>query len=107
ILIVNGFERVSGPEVVNLAGTMQGFLNDKDAGVPYKWDVSYIGSQHDFSPSSPYKSNLNPGFGASNMDYAGSVMAGNSFDYPFVHGKAIAKAGYSFVSTSVKALMAG
>lgn len=107
ILIVNGFERVSGPEVVNLAGTMQGFLNDKDAGVPFKWDVSYIGAQHDFSPSSPYKSNLNPGFGASNMDYAGSVMAGNSFDYPFVHGKAIAKAGYSFVSTSVKALMAG
>lgn len=107
ILIVNGFDRVSGPEVVNLSGAMQGFINDKDAGVPYLWDASYIGAQHEFSPTAPYKSNLDPGFGASNMNYAGKIIAGNSFDYPVIHGKAIAKAGYSYVSTSVKGLMAG
>jgi len=31
-------------------------------------------------------------------------VAGNTFDYPSVHGSAIMKAGYSFISTSVKAV---
>ena len=35
------------------------------------------------------------------------VIAGNTFDYPAVHGAAILKAGYSFVSCSDEAVESG
>lgn len=38
------------------------------------------------------------GFGDSYGTHETMVIAGNSFDYPAVHGEAILKAGYSFVS---------
>jgi hypothetical protein len=47
------------------------------------------------------------GFGASNADYEATRVAGNTFNYPFVHGKSIVSAGYSFVSTSSEAVMNG
>ena len=43
-------------------------------------------------------SNDNPGFGGSYTDMAGEIIAGNTFDYPYVHGTAIMKAGYPFYS---------
>ena len=48
-----------------------------------------------------------PGFGASYSDYETKVVAGNTFNYPYVHGKAIMKNGYSFVSSSAGAVQAG
>jgi hypothetical protein len=106
VLIINGFDRVSGPEHFNL-GPVAGFLNDKDAGVPYLYDVGFTGRQHDFSVSSPYKSNRVPGFGASERTHEDLVIRGNTFDFPYLHGQSIRKAGYSFVSTSVAAVRAG
>ena len=47
------------------------------------------------------------GFGSCYSNYADRVVAGNTFDYPAVHGKAFMKAGYSFVSASAGAVMAG
>ena len=44
------------------------------------------------------------GFGDSYGNYETEVIAGNSFDYPAVHGKALMKAGYSFVSCSNEAV---
>ena len=45
-----------------------------------------------------FQSNDNPGFGGSYTDKAGEIVAGNTFDYAYVHGKAIMKAGYPFYS---------
>jgi hypothetical protein len=106
VMIVNGFERISGPEQFNL-GTLAGFLTDKDAGVPYMYDISFTGQQSEFSPAALYKGNENPGFGASGTMFEDKVIAGNTFDYPFRHGKAIQSAGYSFVSASVKSVIEG
>lgn len=106
ILIVNGFDRISGPEHFNL-GTLAGFLNDKDAGVPHHYDISFIGKQLEFSTSSLYKSNNNPGFGASERIHEDRVISGNTFDYPALHGQSIREAGYSFVSASSGAVANG
>jgi hypothetical protein len=47
----------------------------------------------------------NVGFGASNKDFDSKEIAGNTFDYPYVHGRAIKAAGFSFVSTSEKSVL--
>lgn len=106
ILIVNGFERIGGPESFNFT-SLAGFMTDKDAGVPYQYDLSHTGSQYEFGVDVPYKDNENPGFGASKSNYEQLIIAGNTFDYPFLHGQSIKSAGYSFVSTSVKAVTSG
>lgn len=106
ILIVNGFDRVSGPEIIN-DGDEPGFHANIDKGVPYLYDLSHIGAQYDFNPNSRYISNERPGFGASLTDLQDKVIAGNTFDYPFIHGQAIKNAYYSFVSASVKSVMNG
>ena len=105
VLIVNGFDRISAPGSFANNHTNGGFLFDKDAGVPYINDYSFIGKQFDFDRSKPWKSDENPGFGHSYTNYEDKVIAGNSFDYPYLHGKAIKAAGFSFVSSSVKAVI--
>lgn len=106
LLIINGFTRISGPEHFQL-GTMAGFLNDKDAGVPYLYDLNFTGRQHDFSTSSVYITQSRPGFGASERTHDNVTIEGNRFDYPALHGRSVMEAGYSFVSTSVDAVRAG
>jgi len=104
VLIVNGFDRVSGPAVVETK-TFSGFMNNIDAGVPDKVAFNFSGAQYDFDPKSEYRTNDAPGHGASSADFETKVFAGNTFDYPSIHGKAIAAAGFSFVSTSLKAVL--
>ena len=41
-----------------------------------------------------------PGFGGSRADHEKEVIAGNTFDYPAVHGASMLKQGWSFTSTS-------
>ncbi len=106
VLIINGFDRVSAPlSFASKDTTIAGFSDYKDNGVPYINDISYIGSQYEFRREIPWMDDDSPGFGASYSDYETKVIAGNSFDYPYVHGKAFAKAGYSFVSISRDALI--
>lgn len=107
VLIINGFDRISGPESFTTNGTMAGFLNDKDAGVPYISDLSFVGSQYEFDRKKNFIDNNSPGFGGSYGDYETEVIAGNSFEYPFLHGKAIKASGFSFVSTSLKSVING
>lgn len=105
VLIVNGFTRISAPQSFKQDSTFAGFNDSYDAGVPYISDISYVGSQQEFRRNIPYLNNQSPGFGASNENFAHKEIAGNTFDYPFVHGKSIKKAGYSFVSTSKAAIL--
>ena len=51
----------------------------------------------------PWTDDDNPGFGASDSDYAGKVISGNTFDYPYQHGISILRAGHPFCSASADA----
>jgi len=104
VLILNGFDRVSGPAQFTQPD-IKGFLNIEDEGVPDKFDLGFTGTQHDFWANSPFRVNDAPGHGASYADYETRIIAGNTFDFPFVHGQAIRSAGYSFVSTSDESVM--
>ena len=97
VLIVNNFDRISGPTFVD-SPEYAGFETRLDSGVPHVRDIAYIGEMYQFRRELEFQSNDNPGFGGSYTDMAGEVVAGNTFDYPYVHGKAIMKAGYPFYS---------
>lgn len=105
VLIINGFDRISAPISFASKDTMYaGFSDFKDSGVPYIYDISYIGEQFEFRRELPWIGDNSPGFGASYSDYETKVVAGNTFDYPYNHGKAFSNNGYSFSSASKDAL---
>lgn len=108
VLIINGFDRISAPTDFEITTTdaksYAGFL---DHGVPYLKDISYIGKMKEFRREIPWMDDDASGFGDSFADYESRVIAGNTFDYPSVHGAAILNAGYSFVSVSDEAVESG
>jgi hypothetical protein len=83
--------------------SLAGFIDDKDHGVPYLKDISYVGKMKEFRRKIPWTDDDASGFGDSYANFEKDVIAGNSFDYPSIHGEAILKAGYSFVSASENA----
>lgn len=106
ILIVNGFDRLSGPATIDTYN-MQGFDMQADPGVPYLNTAEYCGNQLCFNKLGIGKETKD-GLGYSDSNYEGMLIAGNTFDYPFIHGKAIQAAGrYSFVSCSNEAVENG
>nr|WP_302830927.1 xanthan lyase [uncultured Bacteroides sp.] len=111
VLVINGFNRISAPAdfvAPEPADTLfAGFLDEQDHGVPYIKDISYIGKMKEFRRSIPWMDDDASGFGDSYGNYETQVIAGNTFDYPAVHGAAILKAGYSFVSCSDEAIENG
>lgn len=102
VLIINNFDRTSGPAFIDTP-VYAGFDNSLDSGVPHIRDIAYIGEMYQFRRNSEFVTNDNPGFGASYSDYAGKTVAGNTFDYPYVHGMAVLKAGHPFFSCSNEA----
>lgn len=102
--IVNGFTRISAPDWFD-SGEIAGFYDARDHGVPYVQDISFIGSMFEFRRDIPWMDDDAAGFGASRGNYEDKVIAGNTFDFVYTHGKAIAEAGFGFVSTSVAAYM--
>ncbi|MCX7919527.1 MAG: fibronectin type III domain-containing protein [bacterium] len=97
ILVVNGFERISRPEV-NADTT--GFPRE-DPGVWPLFNAPLIGQQTAFVVQTASR------HGQGNNIYANYQELGNSFDYIIQHGKAIANAGYWFDSASKKAVENG
>ncbi len=91
VLVVNAFTEVRKPD----------FATGK--GVPYMRALALGGRQYNFDTTQVWMDDYRPGYGASYLDYIGTEVAGNTFDYPVLHGRAIMKAGYSFVSTSIGA----
>lgn len=101
-LIVNGFDRISGPAVIDTP-TASGFDMDRDPGVPYLYDISYCGRQTDFNRTEAGKT-----LGNSTDEFEGMSIAGNNFDYAFIHGKAMQLAGsISFTSCSDETIEKG
>ena len=99
ILVVNHFTRTGTPAVVDTP-EYAGFDNMTDSGVPYIRDLAFIGSQYERRRGMEYISNEMPGFGGCYTDFAAQPVAGNTFDYIMVHGKAFMQAGYPFYSCS-------
>lgn len=87
VLIVNGFNRISGPARIETPDSI-GFDLNKDMGVPYIYNASYCGPQTNFKASAG-GSEGPAALGYSDNSMQGKVFAGNTFDYPYVHGKAI------------------
>ena len=106
IVVVNGFTRISAPERISTE-TTAGFVHTHDGGVPYIEDISFIGEQTIFDRSLNRSEDERNALGTSRRNYETKVIAGNTFDYPTIHGASIVEAGYSFSSTSVGAVEAG
>lgn len=106
VLIVNGFQRIDGPAVVNTP-ELAGFDLLSDPGVPYIGTTSYSGLQREFSRSQVGNPDESLQQGASGDELATTYMAGNTMDYAFVHGSSIRNAGFSFVSCSRQAFEDG
>ena len=102
LLIVNNFTRVSAPTWFDTP-TVAGFDAATDSGVPYLEDLSYIGENYQLRRDLPWVDNDNAGFGASYTDRAGEKVAGNTFDFVYVHGKAALQAGWAFRSAGSEA----
>ena len=99
VLIVSAFNRICAPSIIDTCG-FSGISGWKDQGVADHQNISLTGNQYDFDRKSKWIDDDNPGCGASYGNLEGLVIAGNNFDYPSIHGKAILDAGYSFVSVS-------
>lgn len=106
ILIVNGFDRISAPASFN-SPAFSGFTNFVDEGVPDKYEIGFTGTQFNFDPNSKWITDDNPGHGASHSDYESKIIAGNTFDFSYVHGKAIKESGLSFCSVSDESVISG
>ena len=102
VLVVNNFDRVAAPSWFD-SPQYAGFDARIDSGVPYIKDISYAGDSYEYRRDRQYVNNTAPGFGACDTDMAGFQPAGNSFDYPAVHGRMLMELGYSFCSMSRKA----
>lgn len=102
-LVVNGFQRLGPPATVETDTTV-GFDIKADAGVQYRRSPILCGEQVVFDRS---MMDLDEKIqtGASDCSLEGQILAGNSFDYPYVHGQALVHAGWSFVSCSRDAFM--
>jgi len=107
VLVINGFNRISAADSFSSKDSIAGFLDFLDHGVPDGIQTNYIGSQYEFRRQKQWTDNDDNGFGASNTDYEATVVAGNTFNYPYIHGKSIIAAGYSFVSASTEAVING
>ena len=106
VLIVNGFNRLCGPGLINTP-TQAGFDIYQDPGIAYHKNISLCGAQVEFDRSKGGKEGEGA-LGFSTSELEGKTVAGNTFDYTYTHGKAIEAAGnYSFVSASNEAVENG
>lgn len=102
VLIVNNFTRVSAPYWYH-SDNVAGFDARVDSGVPYINDISYIGENYENRRNLEWVSDDAPGFGATDDDRAGEIIAGNTFDYPYIHGSIMLSLGHPFCSMSASA----
>ena len=99
VLIVNGFDRISGPAWFDRGG-MAGVAWWNDRGVADRYNFVGTGDQYDFERKSPWTDDDNAGWGASYSNDEGRIIPGNTFDFTRVHGRSVMAAGKSFCSVS-------
>ena len=109
VLIVNGFTRLSAPAVVEGerdGKKLLGFDINTDIGVPYINTAEYCGAQIEFN-SDKIGREGEGALGFSGSELEGRVIAGNNFDYPYIHALALRTdhGGRSISSCSMEALL--
>lgn len=106
ILVVNAFDKLCGPSQVE-SPLREGFDLWTDPGLPYQNSPAFCGYQQGFDRSR-MGVETEGGLGFSDNTLEGRLIAGNTFDYVFVHGKSIQRGGrYSFVSCSDETVESG
>lgn len=106
ILIVNGFQRLAGPQPIDKE-QVQGFDLKTDPGVAYGHTPEFSGIQLAFDKTK-MGSEKEDGLGFSDNELIGKLLAGNTFNYTLTHGQAIKKAEkYSFSSCSKSCIEKG
>lgn len=106
VVVVNGFNRLSAPTVVDNA-TSQGFDLDDDIGVSYGLTAGWNGVQKCFNKSAIGVEGPG-GLGYGGDELAGHFIMGNAFDGVVSHVKAISSMGkYNVVSCSLGAVESG
>ncbi len=103
LLIINGFDRVGAP-YSSRCDSLAGFYHRIDGGVPDRRDISFIGEQQIFDLSLARSDDDAYALGTSLTEYETDVIGGNTFDYPYLHGQSISRAGYSFCSASARSV---
>lgn len=99
ILIVNGFQRLSAPAIINNEYS-QGFDLNADIGVCLDKTLGYCGSQICFDKTKIGTEGPG-GLGYSGNELEGHIIRGNEFNYIPVHARAMMKANrYNIVSCS-------
>lgn len=102
VLIIDGFQRTAGPQVVQTDST-RGFDLTLDPGVPYLCSPGYSGQQLIFNPNHPLQDEI----GLSGNELEGKIIAGNTFNHSHTHASAIQAAQhYSFASADRTAIEA-
>lgn len=104
-LIINGFTKVAAPQTIERADSL-GFALHEDMGIPYKSTTAFCGQQLCFDTLKAGREGPSA-LGFSSSEFEGINIAGNTFDYPLVHGEALQNAQVSYVSTSRQAVEQG
>lgn len=91
MLLVNAFERLSGPTIVESQDSL-GFDLTDDLGVPYETTTAFVGTQINYQSQAAGKEGPQ-GLGHSDNSWEGHRIAGNRFDGTFTHGQAIIESG--------------
>ena len=102
-LIINGFHRVDAPEMFGIDSVTGGIVPGSFA-VSYSKEISFLGEQFDYDRTNMWESDDDCGFGMCHADKQKEVNIGNTFDYPSMHGNALARMGVSYVSSSINAI---
>ncbi len=98
VLIVNNFTRLAAPTF--FADSIYAGIIPQSYAVQDGKDISFLGEQYDYLRTSEWQSDDNCGWGASYADQQFTLTAGNTHDYPIMHGKVLSELGYSYCSCS-------
>lgn len=106
VLLVDGFHRKAGPQVID-TGTAQGFDLDADPGVSLGPLPAWCGRQQVFDASTRGREDEG-GLGYSDDSLTGLIVMGDDGDHLLAHAEALAGAGtYSIASCSSKCIERG
>lgn len=94
ILLVDGFDRVAGPQAIHNA-TQQGFDFSIDPGVADVKTAGYCGYQRNFNLN-----RIGRDMGASGDEMTGLVVRGNTHDYTTMHAQDYLAAGSAYTIAS-------
>lgn len=97
VLIVNGFTRLAAPYAFD-NDSCRGFRMDIDPGVAFQHTPEYCGPQLYFNKNG-FARERSDGLGYSSERWVGTLIKGNTFDYPTLHARDIMAHGQYNISS--------